>query len=341
MGSLRSLGVTMGSLRSLGVTMGSLRSLGVTMGSLRSLGVTAALLLCAATASAQKTHVLIITGLGGELKYSMAFMKTAATLADSARARWGVKDSSLIVLGEDPAMDPKHITGKSTKAEVEKAFLTLSKRVAPGDVVLVFLNGHGASEGPDSRVNLSGPDPTAADFNGWLSAFSKQAVVFVNAASGSGDFLQVLKAPGRVIVSATKTAIERNETIFAPPFVKGLTSGDADSDKDNRVSVLEAFDYAKKEVARVYETDKKLLTEHAQVTDTVFARTVAFGGTKPSEDPRVVALVSEQRALELQIAALRSRKATTDSTVYAAELEKLLLALAEKSAAVRAAGGKP
>jgi chorismate mutase len=292
-------------------------------------------------ASAQQTHVLIITGLSAEPQYKAVFLRTAATLADSARLRWKVADSSLIVLGEDPADDPKHIKGKSTKEEVANAFLRLSKRVAPGDVLLVFLNGHGAGEGPGSRVNLPGPDPTAADYASWISGFARQTIVFVNAASGSGDFLPVLAGRGRIVVTATKTGIERNETVFAAPFVRGLTGTEADADKDGRVSIFEAFDFAKKEVARVYETDKKMLTEHAIMSDTILARRVSFGAPVSGADPKIAALVAERQALESQVADLRARKASTDSTVYAAQLEKLLLELAEKSQAIRAAGGKP
>ncbi|MEP7002224.1 MAG: hypothetical protein ABI969_17175, partial [bacterium] len=289
----------------------------------------------------QQTHVLIVTGLAGEPQYRAPFLAVAATLADSARKRWGVADSSLIVLGEDPAADPKHVTGKSTKEEVAKAFLRLSRRVAPGDVVLVFLNGHGAGEGPGSRVNLPGPDPTAADYASWLSGFTRQTVVFVNAASGSGDFVPVIAGKGRVVVTASKTGLERNESIFAGPFVRGLTGSEADADKDGRVSVIEAFDFARKEVARAYEADKKLLTEHAVLNDSMLARTVSFGAARGSADPRVAALLAERQALESQVAALRGRKASTDSIAYERELERLLLLMAEKSQAIRAAGGKP
>ena len=294
-----------------------------------------------APAMAQQTHVLIITGLSAEPQYKAAFLKVAATLADSARSRWKVADSSLIVLGEDPADDRKHITGKSTREEVAQAFLRISKRVAPGDVLLVFLDGHGAGEGPKSRVNLPGPDPTAADYAAWISGFARQTIVFVNAASGSGDFLPVLAGRNRIIVAATKTAIERNETVFALPFVRGLTGTEADADKDGRVSVFEAFDFAKKEVARSYETDRKLLTEHAVLSDTILARRVSFGVPVGGADPRIAALVAERQALESQVAELRARKATIDSVAYATELERLLLQLAEKSQAIRAARGKP
>jgi hypothetical protein len=290
---------------------------------------------------AQTTHVLIITGLAGEPAFQKSFKETAAMLADSARIKWHVADSSLIVLGEDRALDPVHINAKATREEVAAAFLRIARRVKAGDVLLVFLNGHGGGEGAQSRVNLPGPDPTAADYATWLAGFQQQSVVFVNAATGSGDFIQVLKAPGRVVVTATKTAFEKNETVFAAPFVRGLVSGEADADKDGRISVLEAFAYAQKEVARAYEAERKLQTEHAQVSDTVLARTIAFGGVSASTDPRVIALVRERQALELQVVDLRAKKASMDSTAYARDLERLLLSIAEKTQAIRTAGAKP
>jgi hypothetical protein len=297
----------------------------------------------AAPLSAQQTHVLIINGLAGEPQYKKAFHDVAQTLADSARTRWGVADSSLIILSEEFAAKPTALRANSTKEEVGKAFLTLSRRVAPTDIVFVFINGHGAGEGPASRVNLSGPDPTAADYASWISGFGKQTVVFVNVASGSGDFVPVLAGPRRVVVSATKTAIERNETIFAAPFVRGLTGTEADADKDGRISVNEAFTFAKKEVARSYESGNKMLTEHAVLSDTALARSVAFGGARGSRDPRVLALAAERQELETQVTALRGRKASMDPAAYDRELERLLLLVAEKSKAIRDAsgGGKP
>ncbi len=294
-----------------------------------------------AVVRAQRVHVLIVTGLSGEPQFKQPFLEAAATLADSARRRWGVADSSLIVLAEDPAADPRHITGRSTREEVARAFLRLSRRVAPGDVLLVFLNGHSAGEGPTSRANLPGPDPTATDFANWLVGFARQTVVFVNAASGSGDFVPVLAGPGRVVVTATRTGIERNQSVFARPFVRGLTGTEADADKDGRVSVFEAFDFARREVVRLYESDNKMLTEHAVLNDSALARTISFGPPIGASDPRIAALVAERHALEVQVAALRGRKAQMDSAAYDRELERLLLQIAEESQAIRASGAKP
>jgi hypothetical protein len=292
-------------------------------------------------ARGQRVHVLAVTGLSGEPAYRLAFESAVSTLTDSARARWKVADSSLIVLAEDTASKRLHARGRSTRDELARSFVTLSRRVAPGDIVMVFLVGHGSGEGLDSRVSLPGPDATAADFAGWMSGFARQTVVFVNAASGSGDFVGALKAPRRVIVTATRTALERNETRFAAPFVRGLTSDEADADKDGRVSVLEAFAYAKKEVARVYETESKMLTEHAVLSDSAVARSVSFGAARGPVDPRALTLVTARQDLEAQVATLRGKKDSMSPAAYDAELERLLVQVAEKTRAINALRGTP
>lgn len=297
-------------------------------------------MLAASTAHAQRTHVLIVAGLSGDPTFKRSFEQIATTVRDAARAKWGVADSSLIVLTEDSV--PNTLSrGRSTREAVGTAFTTLSTRVQPGDVLLVLLLGHGSGEGAGSKVNLPGPDAAASEYAAWLGGFAKQSVVFVNAATGSGDFLPVLAAPNRIIITATKSAIEKNESLFAGVFAKALASDDADADKDSRVSALEAFRYTQREVAKAYETTGRLQTEHALLSDSVRATTVSFGKTLVSSDPKVAALVAARLALESEVAALRGRKSTMDAAAYDAELERLLLAIAEKTQAIKAAGGKP
>lgn len=295
---------------------------------------------CAALpAAAQRTHVLIVSGLSGDPAFKRAFQQTATSVRDAARTKWGVSDSSLIVLTEDSLPTPLS-RGRSTKEAVGRAFTTLSTRTQPGDVLMVLLLGHGSGEGPGSKVNLPGPDATAAEYAGWLSGFAKQSVVFVNAATGSGDFVEVLRAPGRIVVTATRSAVEKNESLFAGVFAKALAGDESDADKDGRVSVMEAFQFTTREVAKSYETSGKMQTEHARLSDSTKARTVSFGKSTVSSDPRVAALIAERQALESKVADLRAKKSTMDAAAYDKELERLLLEIAEKSAAIRAAGGK-
>lgn len=312
-----------------------------------------------AVAQGAPVHVLLISGLSGEPAYAQAFHEAAGSIYDAA-VKWGVPDSSRIWLAEDPAKDRTRIRGRATKESVAAGFASLAQRAKPGDVVLVVLMGHGAGQARESKVNLSGPDPEAWEYEQWLRPFLRSTVVFVNGASASGDFVPILAGPGRIVITSTKTSTERNESVFYSWFAKGLATADADADKDGRISVLEAFSYARAEVRRAYESDNRMLTEHAQLDDDgdgkgsadpagaetgdgALSRQVAFGGAPASTNPRIVALLAERRALEADVAELRGRRAMTDSTTYERELERLLLLIAEKTAAIRAIerGGPP
>jgi hypothetical protein len=296
------------------------------------------------------THVMLVTGLSGEPRFAAAFHAAAASLYDAAKARWVRSDSNLVYLAEDPAQDPARIKARATRDGIAAAIAALGARSAPGDVVLIVLIGHGSGQGADSRLNLPGPDATAADFSTWLGPLSGRTVVLVNASSGSGDFVPTLSGKGRVVVTATKSAMERNEITFGDHFARALVSEAADADRNGRVTVFEAFEFARREVAKGYESKNLLATEHALLDDDgdgkgtagdgALARTVAFGTAPLPTDPRVAALVAERRALEGQVDALRRRKGAMDSTAYERELERLLVEIATRSAAIRAATGQ-
>ncbi len=306
-----------------------------------------------------RLHVLVVTGLSGEPSFAATFATAGSALVEAACGPWGVPDSSVTWLAEDTSRDPAQVSGRATKAALDTAFRRLATRSRPGDVVAVFLIGHGSGSGIESRLSLPGPDPTAADYGHWLDELTGRTVVVVVAASASGDFLPVLSRPGRIVITATRSSTERNESLFASRFAQGLASLEADADKDGKVSVLEAFLYAQREVAAAYAKDKRLQTEHAQLddngdgkgsaepaadgaTDGALARRVTFGSAPAVNDPRVAALLAERRTLEDQVEALRRRKEGMSEAAYSAELEKLLVDIAQHTRQIRAlSGAKP
>jgi hypothetical protein len=285
-------------------------------------------------AAAEQSHLVIVVGLGGEKKYSDAFRAMAVSMVGAAEKKLGLDPAHIVSLGEADA----------TRESVQKALREVALRAAPGDVVFILLIGHGSYQQGESRFNLRGPDMTAADFVPLLDALASRTVVFVNTASASGDFVKPLMGRNRTIVTATKSAQERNETAFARHFVDAFATGGADADKDQRVSVLEAFEYARREVQRFYEKERRLLTEHAVLEDGregALARTVflgsADGETQSADagDPELAALRQQRREVERRLDALKARKETTAAASYEEELEKLLLELARKDAEAR------
>jgi Peptidase C13 family len=290
---------------------------------------------------AAASFLLIVVGLGGEPKFTDAFHELATSMAAAAQQRLALPAANVVYLGEKTPL-------RSTRESVQRAFEDLGRRSQPCDLVFVLLIGHGSFQSGEARFNLPGPDMSAADFAPLLAPLASRKVVFVNTASASGDFVKALAGPDRTIVTATKSAFERNETEFAQYFVDAFTKDGADTDKDQRVSVLEAFEYAKREVQRAYEKNQRLLTEHAVLddhADGAAARTLFLGSTgtaaaRVSDDPELAELRRQRRDLEAKIDALKARKDAMAAARYDQELEALLVELALKDAAIRAREAK-
>lgn len=331
---------------------------------MRALVALCSLALLAASSAAvplnAQTHLLIVSGLGGERQYSDAFYEWSVMMADAARNRHGLPRDRIIYLAEDPARDTERIQGKSTAAGIRDAFRGIAQRSEAGDQVFVLLIGHGTSTGKESKFSIPGADLGTKEFAELLDLLPGRKIAFVNAASASGDFIPALSGPDRAIVTATKTGFERNEVLFPRFFVRAYAADVADTDKDGRVSLLEAFDYARTEVARVYEEENKLRTEHALIDDNgdrtgsqqadlqkgdgARARSMylapAISAAAAAADPRLAALYREKLALEQRIEELRRAKDVMPPAEYEAQLEKLLVDLALKTQEIRAIEGR-
>lgn len=294
-------------------------------------------MLVTARAAGAQTQLVIVSGLGGSPKYTQQFGALSTALATAASERAGLPDSAITWLGEATAPKSAWLRGTSTRENIEATLTRLAR--GTGEQLVLVLLGHGSGEGADTRVSLPGPDLSAADFARLLAPFRGRRVAFLNLTSGGGDMLPVLTAPGRVVMTATKSAFERNETHFARFFVDALAKEGADTDKDTRVSLLEAYTFAQAEVKRFYETEGRLATEHSQLRDDdgLAARFFLAPGAaaRAGGDARLAALYAEKAALDEQIQALRARKAAMSADAYERELERLLVALATTSEEIR------
>ena len=320
---------------------------------------TALLCLLFAAAARTQTYVLIVSGLGGDTVYSKRFAALSRDLTSALHDRAGIPLGNIVRLGEDSMRAEPSYAGRSTRQRVEQEFASVVARAEPRSTVVLALIGHGAGEGAESRLSIPGPDLTATDFARMLGRLTTQRVAVLDLSSASGDMLALLSAPTRVVITATKTSLERNESHFATFFVKAYSVSGADTDKDGRVSLLEAFRYAAAETKRFYESENKIQTEHAQLDDNgdrvgsaapdaragdgvvarrffLDARSVAARGN----DARLPALYDEQLVLEDSVEALKHRKPQLLASVYGDELERLLIALARKARTIREIEGR-
>ena len=305
----------------------------------------AAFLAWALPGAAQDTHLLVITGVGGDDEHTQQFHKWATAIIAAAKDRGGLTDATTTYLGDKPELDAAHIKARSTRDNVQKAFADIAAKAQSTDEVIVVLIGHGSFDGKVGAFNLAGPDLTADDYAKLVGTLKSERVIFVNTSSSSGAFLQPLAGPGRTIITSTKTGGEKNEPVFAQYFADAFTDSTADTDRNGRISIAEAFEYAKSKAVATYTKAGTILTEHATLDDSregKFAATLYLESDRARADktakvanPELRALLESQRVLEDQITALKLKKDVVPAADYDQQMEKLLTDLALKARAIR------
>lgn len=292
---------------------------------------------------------IIISGISGEEIYAKNFGEWTVKLRKSLTESMGFAEDQVIVFAEKPA-------GKEQRASAEtvkQIFATLQGAMKSDSQIFVFFIGHGSYTDKIAKFNLIGPDLAASDYAQMIAKLPARNIVVVNTASSSGEFIKPLSGKGRVIVTATRSGTETNATRFAEYFIDALGNNEADSDKNGRVSVLEAFDYASKLTNESYVKAGKIVTEHsliddngdgaghpkAEAGDGTLARTVYFDSIPQMQaggDAELAQLFSERMRLEGEIGQLKGRKEQMKPEEYESELEKLLVELAKINQKIKA-----
>ena len=304
--------------------------------------------LVAGSASAQTGRfAVIVAGASGEEQYAKMHREWVDALVGVLKSKFAVDAANLTVLTETPKAGELAANAANVKAAMEK----VAPLVKADDVLFVMLFGHGSGNGPEAKFNLVGPDLTAAEWNELLKPVAGR-VAFIDASSASIGFMKTLAAPDRVIVTATNSAAQVYHPRFGQAFVESLTAAEADLDKNERVSVWEAFVFASKSIDAHYKREGTLATEKAMLDDTgtgtgrdaaavsttatlASLTYIAAPKVEKSADPAVQVLIDRRETLSRQIDELRRRQAGMPASEFEQQFEKLALDLALVSAEIR------
>lgn len=291
----------------------------------------------------QRPAVIVVVGAVGTPQYEAQFAEWAG-LWEKACAKGNAKYTAI---GLDKTQDPND---RATLQEM------LAHESRQGDEALwLVLIGHGTFDGRTAKFNLRGPDVSAEDLSEWLKPFSRPLAV-INTASSSAPFLSTLSAPGRVIITATKSGFEQNYARFGQYLAGAIAESQADLDKDDQTSLLEAFLTASAAVEQFYAASGLLVTEHALLDDNgdgLGTRADWFRGVRPvqkaeggvspdgyragqfhlvcneAEDRMPPQLRAQRDRLELEVIKLRDTRKSFSEDEYFSRLEKLLCDIAQ------------
>jgi len=298
----------------------------------------------------QRQTVIVVVGAAGEAEYATQFTKwthlweRACTESDAEFMAVGLEETK-----------PGSAEG-SDRSRIQELLSLQSRTDATPTVSALWLVliGHGTFDGRTAKFNLRGPDLSATELAEWLKPV-RRPVAVIDTASSSAPFLKELSAPGRIVITATKSGFEQNYARFGQYMAEAIIDPKADLDKDGQTSLLEAFLTASHATAEFYAAAGRLATEHALLDDngdTLGTPAEWFRGIRPVKKARddasldgyhahqlhllysatETAIPAELRArrdqLELQVMALRDAKATMPEEEYFSKLEPLLREIA-------------
>lgn len=304
-------------------------------------------LLAAAPAQAA-LYITIVQGLSGQPEYQQQFDQQRTVIAAAAKT----------------LTDEGRISEFNSEAATREAllahFTALNTRMGNEDRAALYLIGHGSFDGEEYKFNLPGPDLTAADIKQVLDALPGSNHFVLNTSSTSGAMVELITGvptprgasedaatvsdDGKyLLVAATRNGNERNATHFGRFFAEALSSEAADVNKNNNVSVQEAFDYAARAVETYFTEAGRLATEHPQLRGSgagafTLSRLNAIE-IPDNADPELTRLLQEREALDRQVEELQLRRSQLDNAEYLRQLQDLILRTAELTERIDAAQG--
>lgn len=298
-------------------------------------------------AHAQQRFALVISGATGGQEYAAQYLAWTDTLKRVFTERFKLDAANVVVLaeGDDPAT-------ASTAENVRKAIARVQQQISRGDVLVIVLIGHGTFDGVDAKFNLVGRDLESAEWAALLRPVPGSVVV-VNTTAGSFPFIERLAGPNRIVIAATDSVAQRFDTIFPEYFVKAFEDDEADLDKNQRISIWEAFAFASGGVRRHYQRRGQLSTERALIDDngdgigralaedgqdgTASSRTYLESAPPgaPETDEDLLKLLQRKSLLEAELEELRIRKSFLPAADYAKEFERVITEYAKVSRDIR------
>lgn len=266
---------------------------------------------CLAPGASGLTRVLIFTGLPGEDSYQAAFAEQAEGLGEALRGT---------------GAEVELYSADEASFQAVRRALVAATSLARDDRLIVIYVGHGSYDGRQFKLNLRGPDVSAAQLGDWLEPIdAAQLVILTSAASGAA--LRVLEAERRTLMTATRSGDQNNATVFGHYLTLALEDPSGDIDKDRALSLTEVFELAQRSVIDHYENRRLMATEHPQLVNVLPGFTMSHLGTA-ALDPATAGLRARRADVESAIAALKERKSDLSSERYFQQLQQLLLELA-------------
>ena len=226
-----------------------------------------------ATVGKGTKHAILLCGLSGDAAHHKLYSETVTKLHEGLSKRLGFADVQ-VLFGDEPIDSDTDIiksAGRATRDELEKSVTALRAKLKPDDALWVIVVGHSHYDGKHSWLNLPGPDIQQTEFAKLFADRTAREQVFFITTPTSGYYVKPLSAKGRVVIAATETDWETNETEFPHELARVLSSPpeakEFDIDQDGAITLFDLYVTVVRNLAQSYLERELLATEHPLLDD--------------------------------------------------------------------------
>lgn len=229
-----------------------------------------------ASSTAGNRFALILCGHPGDSDHVEPFRATVEKIRAGLADHYQYSADNIHVLsgGDEPddedSTTPEDASRPATKENIVAEVALLKEKLTDTDSLLVVAIGHTFFDNNQAWFNLHGPDIQQKEFAELFRDVKAKEQVFLITIPCSGYYIRELSAPGRIVITATETDLEVNETLC--PHVLGDMFSQApvskwDLDADKQLSVFEFYIALCRGVADRYTDETLIATEHGLLDD--------------------------------------------------------------------------
>ena len=207
----------------------------------------------------RKTYVLVVGGISKEPQDKISMTKAVTELQKLLKSNPEVSDQTFSILAADD-LQAKNVTEKSTAENIQKTIETIGATAEAGDGFIFYYIGQANMVGTKLRFNLPGADITHEQLSQWIKGIKASSMLIVLDCPGSGLAAKAMSGRGRVVICSC-TDEQRYRTRLSEYFLPALTDKESDTNSDGKISILEAFTAASRQIDDWFRQNKLLTTE--------------------------------------------------------------------------------
>ena len=211
-----------------------------------------------------RTYALIVNGISKDTQDKITRAMEVSQLQRFLKENKQIVPETIKMLAAD-AVKNNNENG-SQLANIEKIMIQFGSVISSSDRFIFYYTGQANVAGSQLRFNLRGEDMTQWQLARLLKNIKSSSILIVLDCPASGLAVKDLSGTGRIIICSC-TEEQRYSSRFGEYFVPSLTKTETDIDKDGKISVLEAFISASKQVEQWYQKKELIITETPVLDD--------------------------------------------------------------------------